>query len=51
VERRSVHVSDTNTHGLVIASGLTGSERVIMTAASFLRVGELVQVVGSATTN
>jgi HlyD family secretion protein len=45
VERRSVHVSDTNTHGLVISSGLTGQERVIMTAAGFLRVGERVEVV------
>jgi HlyD family secretion protein len=45
VERRGVHVSDTNTHGLVIASGLTGQERVVMTAAGFLRVGERVQVV------
>ena len=45
VERRGVHVSDTNTHGLVISSGLTGQERVIMTAAGFLRVGERVEVV------
>ena len=44
VERRSVHVSDTNAKGLIIASGLTGSERVIMTAAGFLRVGERVEV-------
>jgi HlyD family secretion protein len=45
VERRDVHVSDTNAHGLVISSGLTGNERVIMTAAGFLRMGERVQVV------
>jgi HlyD family secretion protein len=45
VERRNVHVSDTNAQGLIIASGLTGSERVIMTAAGFLRVGERVEVV------
>lgn len=44
VQRRDVHVSDTNSQGLVIASGLTGNERVIMTAAGFLRVGERVQV-------
>ena len=44
VERRSVHVSDTNAKGLIIASGLTGNERVIMTAAGFLRVGERVEV-------
>jgi RND family efflux transporter MFP subunit len=45
VERRNVHVSDTNAKGLIIASGLTGNERVIMTAAGFLRVGERVEVV------
>jgi HlyD family secretion protein len=45
VERRNVHVSDTNAQGLIIASGLTGNERVIMTAAGFLRVGERVEVV------
>ena len=45
VERRNVHVSDTNARGLIIASGLTGDERVIMTAAGFLRVGERVEVV------
>jgi HlyD family secretion protein len=44
VERRDVHVSDTNSHGLVISSGLTGKERVIMTAAGFLRMGERVEV-------
>jgi HlyD family secretion protein len=45
VERRDIHVTDTNVHGLVISSGLTGNERVIMTAAGFLRMGERVQVV------
>lgn len=45
VDRRNVHVSDTNAKGLIISSGLTGSERVIMTAAGFLRVGERVEVV------
>jgi multidrug efflux pump subunit AcrA (membrane-fusion protein) len=44
VQRRNVHVSDTNAKGLIIASGLTGTERVIMTAAGFLRVGERVEV-------
>jgi HlyD family secretion protein len=44
VERRGVHVSDTNARGLVISSGVTGNERVIMTAAGFLRVGERVEV-------
>jgi multidrug efflux pump subunit AcrA (membrane-fusion protein) len=48
VERRDIHVTDTNVHGLVISSGLTGNERVIMTAAGFLRMGERVQVVAPA---
>jgi HlyD family secretion protein len=45
VDRRDVHVSDTNSHGLVISSGLTGQEQVIMTAAGFLRLGERVNPV------
>jgi HlyD family secretion protein len=49
VERRDVHVSDTNSKGLVISSGLTGTERVIMTAAGFLRVGERVEVAAPRT--
>ena len=49
VERRDVHVSDTNSHGLVISSGLTGTERVIMTAAGFLRVGERVEIAAPRT--
>ncbi len=47
VERRDVHVSDTNSHGLVISAGLTGNERVIMTAAGFLRIGETVEPVAA----
>jgi len=47
IERRDVHVSDTNSRGLVIASGLTGNERVIMTAAGFLRIGETVNPVAA----
>ncbi len=49
VERRAVHVSDTNSRGLVISSGLTGTERVIMTAAGFLRVGERVEIAAPRT--
>jgi RND family efflux transporter MFP subunit len=49
VERRDVHVSDTNSKGLVISSGLTGNERVIMTAAGFLRLGERVEVAAPRT--
>jgi HlyD family secretion protein len=44
VERRGVRVADTSEQGVVIASGLSGSERVVTTAAGFLRDGEEVQV-------
>jgi HlyD family secretion protein len=43
-ERRAVRVADTSDQGVVIASGLTGSERVVTTAAGFLRDGEEVKV-------
>jgi len=44
VERRGVRVADTSEQGVVITSGLSGSERVVTTAAGFLRDGEEVQV-------
>jgi HlyD family secretion protein len=44
IERRAVGVSDTTAQGLVIGSGLTGTERVVMTAAAFLRPDEQVAV-------
>jgi HlyD family secretion protein len=43
VERRPVRVADTSDDGVTIASGLTGSERVVTTAAGFLRPGEEVK--------
>jgi HlyD family secretion protein len=43
VERRAVRVADTSDEGFAIASGLTGSERVVTTAAGFLRAGEEVK--------
>jgi HlyD family secretion protein len=43
-ERRPVGVADTGSDGIVIGSGLTGSERVVTTAGGFLRDGEPVQV-------
>ncbi|MEJ0007334.1 MAG: hypothetical protein WDM77_13450 [Steroidobacteraceae bacterium] len=49
VDRRDVHVSDTNSHGLVISAGLTGQEQVIMTAAGFLRLGERVNPIAART--
>ena len=42
-ERRAVRVADTTDDGVVIASGLTGSEHVVTTAAGFLRDGEEVK--------
>ena len=44
VERRGVRVADTTADGIVIASGLQGPERVVTTAAGFLRAGERVSV-------
>ena len=43
-ERRAVHVADTSDAGVVIGSGLTGSERVVVTAGGFLHDGEVVKV-------
>src|SRR3984885_7742809 len=45
VERRGVNVIDTTAAGIVIGSGLTGSERVVATASGFLREGESVNPV------
>ena len=42
VEHRSVRIADSTADGIVIASGLTGNERVVTTAAAFLRPGERV---------
>jgi RND family efflux transporter MFP subunit len=43
-ERRAVRVADTGDDGIVIGSGLSGTERVVTTAGGFLRDGEPVQV-------
>ncbi|HEY8053488.1 MAG TPA: efflux RND transporter periplasmic adaptor subunit, partial [Steroidobacteraceae bacterium] len=43
-ERRAVHTADTGDDGIVIASGIVGTERVVTTAGGFLRDGEPVQV-------
>jgi HlyD family secretion protein len=45
VERRKVSVIDTTAAGVVIGAGLTGSERIVTTAAGFLREGERVSAV------
>jgi RND family efflux transporter MFP subunit len=44
VVRRNVKVADTTNRGVVIAEGLSGSERVITTAGAFLREGESIRV-------
>ena len=43
VQRRAVRVADTVTNGIVISEGLTGRERVVMTAGAFLRAGERIE--------
>jgi RND family efflux transporter MFP subunit len=48
VERRAVRVADTSDAGVVIGSGLTGSERVVVTAGGFLHDGEAVKVTAAA---
>jgi HlyD family secretion protein len=45
VERRPVRVIDTTAAGVVVGTGLTGSERIVATAAGFLREGEHVSAV------
>lgn len=47
-ERRAVRVGDTTDDGVVIASGLTGNEHVVTTAAGFLRDGEEVKTTSAS---
>lgn len=47
VERRDVQVGGTISAGIIITNGLTGSERIVTTAAGFLRQGEKVNVAPS----
>lgn len=44
VVRRQVQVGGAEGNGIAIASGLNGGERVVTTAAAYLREGELVRV-------
>jgi HlyD family secretion protein len=44
VERRDVQVGGTVDSGLIISQGLRGDERIVTTAAGFLREGEKVNV-------
>jgi RND family efflux transporter MFP subunit len=45
VARRPVTVSGSQREGLVIASGLQGGERIVLTAGPFLRLGEKIDAV------
>src|SRR5262249_53592016 len=44
VERRDVQVGGTIPAGIIITKGLTGEERIVTTAAGFLREGEKVNI-------
>jgi hypothetical protein len=44
VERRDVQVGGTLSAGIIITKGLNGDERIVTTAAGFLRPGEKVNV-------
>ena len=48
VVRRAVRFGGAEAGGIVIAAGLDGSERVVTTAAAFLREGELVRLADGA---
>jgi RND family efflux transporter MFP subunit len=48
-ERRAVRVADTTDAGVVIASGISGNERVVTTAAGFLHDGEEVKTTSAPT--
>ena len=44
VERRAVRIGGTTETGVIVAEGLSGTERVVATAGGFLRDGEAVKV-------
>jgi len=48
IEKRPVRVSGTTDSGVIIAAGLSGTERVIATAGGFLRDGEAVKIAPAA---
>ena len=48
VERRRVGVSGARSAGLLVSSGLTGTERVVAIAGAFLRPGEAVTTMSSS---
>jgi HlyD family secretion protein len=44
IERRDVQVGGTISAGIIVTNGLTGDERIVTTAAGFLREGEKVNI-------
>lgn len=50
VRRRTVKIGQASIEGLAIVDGLKGDERVVITAAGFLREGEKVEAVEAAQT-
>jgi HlyD family secretion protein len=50
VERRAVTVGTINDRGIPIIAGLTGTERIVMTAGAFLNVGDRIQPVNAPRT-
>ena len=42
VERRDVQIGTVNDQGVTIASGISGSERVVLSAGAFLNPGQKV---------
>jgi HlyD family secretion protein len=44
VERRDVRIGGTISAGIIITQGLSGTERIVTTAAGFLREGEKVNI-------
>ncbi len=49
VERRSITVGTVGDQGVAIAAGLTGTESVVVSAAAFLRPGEIIAPVRAKT--
>lgn len=49
VERRAITIGTVNDQGVAIASGLNGTEKVVVSAAAFLRPGEKIAPVAAST--
>jgi HlyD family secretion protein len=49
VQRRTVEIANATDRGIVIQAGLNGTEKVVATAAAFLREGEMVTIAAAGT--